>query len=238
MKINILAIAVHPDDAELCCAGTLLKHKAMGYKIGIVDLTQGELGTRGNAELRLEESNASSKILGLDVRENLGMPDGFFTHSRENLVSIARMVRRYQPEVVLANALSDRHPDHGRASKLISDACFIAGLVKVGIEDNGQALERWRPRAIYHFIQDHMHHPEFCVDITAFYEQKLDAIRCFKSQFYDPDSKEPESPISGKDFLSYVEAYARAYGRRIGVTYGEGFNVERPIGVPNIMDLF
>lgn len=238
MKLDILAIAVHPDDAELCCAGTILKHIDMGYTAGIVDLTEGELGTRGSGPLRLKEAEAASKVLGLSARENLGMPDGFFKHSKENLISIAKMVRKYQPDVVLTNALSDRHPDHGRASKLVSDACFIGGLVKVETELDGQKQDRWRPRAVYHFIQDHMLQPDFCVDITPYYERKLDTIRCFSSQFYDPESKEPESPISGKDFFDYVEAYSRAYGRRIGVTFAEGYNVERPLGIRNILEVF
>lgn len=237
MKLNILSITVHPDDTELCCAGTLLKMMDMGYTAGIIDLTKGELGTRGSGELRLKEADAAADVLGVAVRENLGMPDGFFKQTRKNLLKVVRVVRKYQPDIVLANALSDRHPDHGRASKLVSDACFLAGLVKVKTEVEGQKQERWRPKAVYHIIQDHMLHPDFCVDITPYFDKKIEAIKCFKSQFYDPESNEPESPISTKDFFDYVESYSRAYGRRIGVTFAEGFNVERPIGVPDIMKL-
>ncbi|MEL6866199.1 MAG: bacillithiol biosynthesis deacetylase BshB1, partial [Bacteroidota bacterium] len=169
MKVDILAIGAHPDDVELSCSGTLLRHIAMGKTVGLIDLTEGELGTRGSVALRYEESADAAKLMGAQFRDNLQMPDGFFTHSRENLVKIARVIRKYQPEIILANALSDRHPDHGRAAKLVSDACFVAGLAKVVIpNDQGTPLERWRPKALYHYIQDRNFDPDFVVDISPY----------------------------------------------------------------------
>lgn len=238
MKLDILAVGVHPDDVELGCSGTLLKHIAMGKKVGILDLTQGELGTRGSGPLRLKEAEASRKYMGVAVRENAGMKDGFFQHSQENLIKIAEVIRRYQPEIVLANALSDRHPDHGRAAKLTADACFIAGLSKVETFDQKKSQDRWRPKALYHYIQDHTLHPDFVVDVSEYMEQKIEAVLCFGSQFYDPNSKELDSPISNKNFLDSVRAKSSVYGRILGVEYAEGFNVARPIGVESLFDVF
>jgi bacillithiol biosynthesis deacetylase BshB1 len=235
MKLNILAITAHPDDVELCCAGTLMKHFDMGYTVGLFDLTAGELGTRGNAPLRLKEARAAADVRGIEVRENLGLADGFFENNKENQLAIARMVRKYRPDIVIANAVQDRHPDHGRAAKLTSDACFIAGLVKVKIELDGKAQEPWRPRAIYHIIQDYQYQPDVCVDVTAYMEKRMEAIRCFSSQFYDPNSDEPNSPISGKEFLDLIIANARGFGRPIGAEFGEGFTVQRPVGVRDLM---
>lgn len=237
MKLDILTITAHPDDVELCCAGTLLKHLDMGYSVGIIDLTAGELGTRGNGPLRLKEARAAADLMGIEVRENLGMPDSFFQNDKENQHAIARVVRKYQPDIVIANAVHDRHPDHGRASKLISDACFIAGLPKVKTELDGRPQNAWRPKALYHIIQDYRLKPDICVDVTPYMEKRMDAIRCFKSQFYDPNSDEPDSPISGKDFLDVILANARIYGRMIGVEFGEAFTVDRAVGVPDLMKL-
>lgn len=237
MKLDILALAVHPDDVELCASGTLMKHAALGYKIGIVDLTRGELGTRGNPTLRLQEAAAASKVMGLSARENLGMQDGFFSDTEENQLKIVRMIRKYRPEIVLANAVRDRHPDHGRSAELEARSCFLAGLRKIETELDGKMQEAWRPKAVYHYIQDYRLEPDFCVDITDYIDKKMEAIMCFSSQFYDPESTEPESPISKKDFLDYVKSICKTYGRPIGADYGEGFTVSRPVGVADIMKL-
>ena len=238
MQLDLLAIGVHPDDIELCATGTLLKHIDLGYTCGILDLTQGELGTRGSAELRLQEARASADIQGIAVRENVGMADGFFQHSKENVLKIATVLRRYRPKIVLCNAVRDRHPDHGRAAKLTPDACFYSGLRKVTTNDEaGKAQEAWRPKAVYHYIQDYNLTPDFAVDITDYMERKLDAVMAFKSQFYDPDSTEPATPISGLDFKEFLRAKARTYGRPIGADYAEGFTVARTIGVSDLFDL-
>lgn len=237
MKLDILAIAAHPDDVELCSSGTLIKHVQLGYKVGIVDLTQGELGTRGNAQLRLKEAEAAGVKMGVAVRKNLGLPDGFFDLGLENKRRIVECIRKYQPRIVLTNAMTDRHPDHGRASQLVSESCFLSGLVKFQTVSDGKTQDRWRPEVVYHFIQDRYIKPDFCVDITPFVEQKREAIMCFKSQFYNPGSDEPDSPISGKDFLDFVFARSRDFGRTIGVDYAEGFNVERPVGARDLFDL-
>jgi len=238
MKLDILAIGVHPDDVELSCSGTLLKAIDQGKKVGLLDLTRGELGTRGNAEIRAQEASTAAKLMGALVRENVGMADGFFSHTRESLIKIARVIRKYQPEIILANALEDRHPDHARAAKLTSDACFIAGLTKVESVDNeGNTQERWRARAIYHYIQDHHLKPDFVIDITPYIDQKMELIMTFKSQFYDPNSKELDSPISSINFMESIKAKNRVFGRPIGVDFGEGFNVERTPGVKDLFDL-
>lgn len=237
MKLDILAIGVHPDDVELGCSGTLLKHIEMGKKVGILDLTRGELGTRGSGPLRIKEAEAARKMMGALVRENLKMKDGFFQHTEENLKKIAQVIRKYQPEIVLANAISDRHPDHARAAKLTADACFIAGLAKVKTYDKRKLQERWRPKAVYHYIQDHTLHPDFVVDMSPYMDKKIELVLCFKSQFFDPKSKELESPISSKSFLESVKAKSSVYGRIIGVDFAEGFNVARPIGVADLFDI-
>jgi len=236
-KVDILAIGAHPDDVELSCGGTLLKHLDAGRSAAIVDLTKGELGTRGSAELRFKEADKARQFFGIQHRDNLGMDDGFFQHNEENLRKIVKSIRKFQPEIVLANALSDRHPDHGRAAKLISDACFISGLKKVETELNEQSQSVWRPKAIYHYIQDHNLEPDFVVDISDQLERKLEVILCFGSQFFDPESKEPETPISTANFLEFIKAKAAGYGRQIGATYGEAFNVTRHIGVKDLFDL-
>ena len=237
MKLDILAIGVHPDDVELSCAGTLLGQIALGKKCGVVDLTQGELGTRGSGPLRLEEAAHSAKILGLSVRDNLGMADGFFVNDKEHQLAIIRKIRQYQPEILICNAVSDRHPDHGRAAKLVSDACFYSGLRRVETEQEGTAQKAWRPKVVYHYIQDHYLKPDFVVDVTAFVETKMEAIRAFKSQFYDPDSKEPESPISVKNFFDVVKGKMSVLGRDAGFDFAEGFTVERVVGVKDLFDL-
>jgi bacillithiol biosynthesis deacetylase BshB1 len=238
MTVDILAITVHPDDVELCCSGTLLRHLDMGYTVGIIDLTQGELGTRGNAQLRKTEAGEAARKMGALFRENLHMPDGFFIHNMENLYRIIKVVRSFRPKIVITNAVTDRHPDHGRASGLVSEACFLSGLSKVLTANGDEMQEKWRPVAVYHMIQDRITKPDFCVDITPFIDQKMELILTFESQFFNPESNEPDSPISGKDFLEYIKASNRVFGRFLGVEFGEGFTVERPPGVNNILDLF
>ena len=238
MKLDILAIGVHPDDVELGCSGTLLKHIDNGKKVGILDLTRGELGTRGSGALRIKEAEAARKKMGAVVRENLKMKDGFFQHTQENLIKIAKVIRKYQPEIVLANAPVDRHPDHGRAAKLTSDACFIAGLVKVKTYDKKKLQPRWRPKAVYHYIQDYSLEPDFVIDVTGYMDKKIDLVMCFESQFFNPKSKELESPISSKSFLDSVRAKSRIYGRVVGVDFAEGFQLPRPVGVHDLFDIF
>ncbi len=232
MKLDILAFGAHPDDIELAASGTLLHHSILGLKIGAVDLTQGELGTRGNATLRLQEADKAAQILGLSVRENLGLEDGFFEINEINLLKVIEMIRKYRPEVVFANAISDRHPDHGRGATLVSRACFLSGLVKV--ETNQQP---WRPKTFYNYIQDRGLTPNFVFDITPYWPKKMESIMAYSSQFYDPKSKEPASPISSKEFKDFLEARAREYGRMIGVEFGEGFTSEKPIGIDSLLNL-
>ena len=219
MKLDILVMAAHPDDAELSCSGTILKHIAAGKKVGIVDFTRGELGTRGTPEIRLQESADATKILGLHARENLGIRDGFFRNDEETQLKLIEIIRKYQPDIVLANALVDRHPDHGKGAQLAIDACFLSGLRQIKTGD----LSAWRPAQVYHYIQDRYLEPDFVVDISAHWDQKEAAIRAFKSQFFDPNSTEPTSYISSPDFLNFIQARAMEMGHKIGVKYGEGF---------------
>ena len=227
MKLDILVMAAHPDDAELSCSGTILKHIAAGKKVGIVDFTRGELGTRGTPEIRLQESADATKILGLHARENLGIRDGFFRNDEETQLKLIEVIRKYQPEVVLANALEDRHPDHGKGAQLAIDACFLSGLRQIKTGD----LPTWRPTQLYHYIQDRYLEPDFVVDISAHWDQKESAIRAFKSQFFDPSSTEPASYISSPDFLHFIQARAMEMGHKIGVKYGEGFQSQGPMEV-------
>lgn len=237
MKVDILAIGVHPDDVELSCVGTLLEHIKQGKTVGLLDLTQGELGTRGSGPLRLKEAAASAQIMGAVFRENLGMADGFFQNTTENKLKVVEVIRRCQPEIVLANAVRDRHPDHGRAATMTAEACFLAGLVKIETTHDGHLQDRWRPKAVYHYIQDYNLEPDFVVDISGSIEKKMDCIMAFGSQFYDPKSKEPNSPISGKEFLEFIKSKNQSFGRAAGFAYAEGFNVARTIGVNNLFDL-
>jgi bacillithiol biosynthesis deacetylase BshB1 len=238
MKIDILAIGVHPDDIELSAAGTLLRHAAAGKTFGILDLTRGELGTRGSVTLREAEAMASAKILGSAFRYQLDIQDGLFEHKPENWLKIVQVIRDCRPEIVLCNAPDDRHPDHGRAAKMTADACFYAGLEKIETLDNaGNKQHQWRPKAVYHYIQDKQMIPDFVVDITPFFEKKMAAILSFQSQFYDPENKNPNTPISGKDFLDFVEAKSRIFGRPIGVAYAEGFICTRTLGIDDLFAL-
>src|SRR5450432_433069 len=232
-KIQILAVAVHPDDVELCCAGTLMMEKLKGKTIGVVDLTRGELGTRGTPELRLQESQAAAGIMDLDIRENLGLADGFFQNNEENQRKLIRAIRKYQPEIVLSSALEDRHPDHGRAGKLISDSCFLSGLRKISTQDEGVEQEHWRPKYIFHFIQDRFYQPSFVYDISKVYDRKLEAIRCYGSQFHSTtyNKDEPQTYISGPEFLDSIIGRDQMYGKMIGAKYAEGFISEKMTGI-------
>jgi len=237
MKLDILAIGVHPDDVELGCSGTLLKHISQGKKVGILDLTKGELGSRGSGELRLKEADKSAQILGVLVRENLGFADGFFKNDKAHQLEVIKMIRKYQPDVVLTNAPKDRHPDHGRASQLVSEACFYSGLIKIETDLEGENQELWRPKAVYHYIQDRFLKPDFVVDVSDHVDKKMEAIMAFSSQFYNPDSNAPETPISSKNFLDFVKARMANFGRDINAEYAEGFTSERVIGVEDIIQL-
>lgn len=235
MKLDILAFAAHPDDVELSCGGTIIKHVKLGYKVGIVDLTQGELGSRGTAETRKVEATDSSKILGLSVRENLKMADGFFEISEENKLKIVQTIRKHQPKIVFANSIHDRHPDHGRASKLVSEACFLAGLAKIITTENGLSQKAWRPEVVYHYIQDHYIKPDFIVDVSDFIDLKIESVKAYKTQFFDPNSSEPPTPISGEDFFEFLKARSREFGRLIKCEFGEGFTVEKPLEIKDVM---
>src|SRR5688572_13207763 len=238
MKLDILAFAAHPDDIELSCAGTLLTHIQAGKKVGIVDLTRGELGTRGTPEIRLQESEAATKVMGIHARENLGMADGFFENNRAHQLQVIAAIRKYQPEIVLMNAISDRHPDHGRASTLVSESCFLAGLKQIEtVSETGEKQTAWRPKNVYHYIQDRHHNPDLIVDISAHWDKKVESIKAFRSQFFDPNSSEPNTYISSPEFLKFLEARSREMGHLVGVEFGEGFTKERHVGVKNLFDL-
>ena len=225
MKLDILAFGAHPDDVELSCSGTILKHIFLEKKIGIIDLTRGELGTRGSASVRLKEAALAAKMLGVSVRENLKMADGFFQNDKKHQLEIIKKIRQYRPDVVLANAIEDRHPDHGRAAKLVADACFLSGLVKIETKLNGKKQQAWRPKGVYHYIQYRKLRPDFVIDISAFINKKMEAIQCFGSQFYNPDSKEPDTLISHPQFFDYIKKREEEYGEIINAKYAEGFNV-------------
>jgi N-acetylglucosamine malate deacetylase 1 len=237
MKLDILVIAAHPDDAELACSGTILAHLEKGYKVGVVDLTQGEMGTRGTPETRLREAANAAEVLGIQARENLGFKDIYFLDDAAHQHALIEVIRKYQPEIVLANAITDRHPDHGKGGALASNACFMSGLRKIETFQEGIAQEPWRPKYVYHYIQNNYIKPDFVVDITPYWSKKVESIKAFRSQFYDPQNQEPQSFISSPEFMDFVEARAKEFGHSILVKYGEGFTVERMIGVKDLFDL-
>jgi bacillithiol biosynthesis deacetylase BshB1 len=237
MKLDILAFGAHPDDVELGCAGTILKEISLGKTVGIIDLTRGELGTRGSAAIRDQEANTAAAILGVSVRENLEMRDGFFVNDENHQIQIIKMIRKYQPEIVLCNAIDDRHIDHAKGSKLVSDACFLAGLMKIETTEAGEKQTAWRPKIVYHYIQWKNIEPDFVVDITGFTDRKIAAILAYSSQFYDANSNEPESPITSKNFLESLNYRSRDLGRLSGVEHAEGFTVERYLAVNSLGDL-
>jgi len=237
MKLDILVFAAHPDDAELGCGGTIAAQVAKGYKVGIVDLTQGEMGTRGTPTQRLEESAKAANILGLAARENMGFSDVFFKDDEAHQLKLIEVIRKYRPDIVLVNAVSDRHPDHGKGASLAGHACFMAGLRKIETQFDGKDQAPWRPKFVYHYIQNNYIKPDFIVDITAHWDTKVASIQAFESQFYNPESTEPASFISSPDFLPFIESRAREFGHRIDCTYGEGFTVQRFIGVDDLFNL-
>ena len=237
IKLDILAIGAHPDDVELGCGATLAKEISLGKKVGIVDLTRGELGTRGSAEIRDVEAMEAARILGVETRENLEFADGFFINDKSHQLEIIKIIRKYQPEVILCNAIDDRHIDHPKGSRLVSEATFLSGLRKIITELDGVTQETWRPKRVYHYIQWKNLQPDFAVSVDGFLEQKIAAVRAYTSQFYDPESTEPNSPISSKNFLDSVTYRARDLGRLVGSEYAEGFNVDRIIGVETLDDL-
>jgi len=238
MKLDILVLAAHPDDAELGCGGTIAKHTGMGKKVGIIDFTKGELGTRGTPEIREKEASESAKILGVSVRENLRLKDGFFQNDPESQLKVLRAIRKYQPRIILANAVHDRHIDHGKGASLAYDASFLSGLMKIEtIDEEGKKQPAWRPEAVYHYVQSQFIMPDFVVDVSAYWETKMKAVRAYGSQFFNPDSDEPETYISKPGFLKMLDARGVEYGHAIGATYGEGFTVRRFPGVNNLFDL-
>ena len=239
MKLDVLVFASHPDDAELSCAGTILSHIAHGKKVGIIDLTRGELGSRGNAKLRLEEASRSAEILKLSLRENMGFEDGFFLNDKVHQLALISKIRKYKPDIVLANAISDRHVDHGKGAQLVKDACFLSGLIKIETFENGEKQDLWRPDHVFHYIQNNYITPDFIVDVSEFWNQKMEAIKAFASQFHVSDQPYdgPETFISRPGFLDFVEARGKEFGHAINVAYGEGFTKNRMIGVSNLFDL-
>ncbi|MEN0055780.1 MAG: bacillithiol biosynthesis deacetylase BshB1 [Mucilaginibacter sp.] len=238
LKLDILVLSVHPDDAELGCSGTILKHVALGKKVGIVDLTRGELGTRGSVEIREQEAAASSEILGLTIRENLGIPDGFFENTREYQLKVIAAIRKYQPEIILTNAYYDRHPDHARSSDLVDTSAFLAGLRKIETFENGEAQEAWRPKQVLHFIQDNYIKPDIIIDVTDYWDKKIASIKAFGSQFYNPEWEgEPQTYISSPEFINVVAARAQEFGKSIQVKYAEGFTSRKILGVDNLFYL-
>jgi bacillithiol biosynthesis deacetylase BshB1 len=237
MKLDILAFGAHPDDVELGCGATIAKEISLGKKVGVVDLTRGELGTRGSAGLRDQEAANAAKILGVSVRENLRFADGFFVNDKEHQLEIIKMIRKYQPEIVLCNAIDDRHIDHSKGSELVSDACFLSGLKKIEtVIEEGQQ-DQWRPKQVYHYIQWKNIEPDFVVDVTGFVDKKITAVLAYSSQFYDPNSKEPETPITSKNFIDSINYRAKDLGRLIGVECAEGFTTERYVAVENLSKL-
>ena len=234
MKLDILAFGAHPDDVELSCSATLAKEISLGKKVGIVDLTRGELGTRGSAELRDKEAANAAKILGVSVRENLGFSDGFFVNDKSHQLRVIELIRKYQPDVVLCNAIDDRHIDHPKGSTLVSDACFLSGLLKIETELDGKKQLKWRPSQVYHYIQWKHVEPDFVVDVSGFMDVKIKAVLAYSSQFFDPKSKEPETPITSKNFIESIEYRAHDLGRLIGVESAEGFTSERYVAVENL----
>ena len=235
MKLDVLAIGVHPDDVELGCSGTLIKEVKRGKKAGVIDLTQGELGTRGTIETRFQEAEEAARIMGISVRENLKMRDGFFQNDETHQLQLIQAIRKYQPEIIIGNILEDRHPDHGRAGQLIYDACFLSGLKQVKTKDEeGREQEKWRPKQLLHYLQDRFYEPDVIVDITEVWDQRLQSIKAYKTQFHNPGSNEDETYISSPEFLESIIARARLLGKRIGVRFAEGFISKKSIGISNL----
>ena len=237
MKLDILAFGAHPDDVEISCGATLLKYTKEGKSIGIIDLTKGELGTRGSIEKRYEEANKAAVFLGLKIRENLNMGDGFISHSKENKLKIIECIRKYQPELILANSVHDRHPDHAKGAKLVAEASFLSGLRKIETESDGLPQEAYRPKMLLHYVQDYYLTPDVILDVSETGKEKIELIKCYSSQFYNPSSKEPQTPISGEEFFDYLEGRMLSLGRELGVKYGEAYTIDRTLGVEDLFFL-
>lgn len=237
MKLDILAFGAHPDDVELSCGATLAKEISLGKKVGIIDLTQGELGTRGTAKIRLEEARNAAEILGVEIRENLKLADGFFENNKESQLLVIEVLRAYQPDIVICNAIDDRHIDHPKGSKLVSEACFLSGLRQIETQRNGVVQEVWRPKQVYHYIQWKDIEPDFVVDVTGFMDTKIKSVFAYESQFYNPDSQEPITPIATKNFKESIHYRAQNLGRLIGVEYAEGYTTERYVAVDSLGNL-
>ena len=237
MKLDILAIGAHPDDVEMSCGGTIAKEIAKGKKVGILDLTRGELGTRGSAEIRDQEAAAAAKILKLSVRENLAFKDGFFMNDEAHQLEVIRIIRKYRPEIVLCNSIKDRHPDHAKGSELASVSCYLSGLQRIETTLEGIPQEHWRPKQVYHYIQWLDIEPDFVVDITGFIDAKMEAVHAYRTQFYHPEDKGPQTPINSKNFLESIKYRSANYGRLIGTEHAEGFTAERHPGVNSLFDL-
>jgi N-acetylglucosamine malate deacetylase 1 len=237
-SVDILAFGAHPDDVEISAGGTLAKHIAMGKTVALVDLTRGELGTRGTAETRDAEAKDAMRILGVAERINLNLGDGFFQHSEENLLRVVEMIRYFKPGLVLANAIEDRHPDHAKGAKLVADACFLAGLPKIETQYKGESQTVWRPKKVFHYIQDRYIKPNFAIEVSDYVEKKFDVLKCYKTQFYDPNSTEPQTPISGKEFFDFLYSRMREFGREIGVEFAEGFTSSRILGVDDFEKIY
>jgi bacillithiol biosynthesis deacetylase BshB1 len=240
MKLDILVFGAHPDDVELSAGATVAKEVALGKKVGIIDLTRGELGTRGSAEIRDKEAAEAAKILGLAVRENMEFADGFFRNDTENQIALVKMIRKYRPDIVLCNAVEDRHIDHARGSNLVSEACFLSGLVKIDTQMEGEDIwqEPWRPKQVYHYIQWKNLKPDFVVDVSGYMDKKIAAVSAYASQFYDPGNNSPDTPISSRNFRESIEYRAKDLGRLVGVNFAEGFTAERHLAVQSLSDLF
>lgn len=238
MKTDILAFGAHPDDIELSASGTILSHKAQGKSVAIVDLTRGELGTRGNADIRDKEAEAAAKVMGVTQRINLNLGDGFFEINESNLIKVIEQIRYFKPDIILANAIKDRHPDHGRGAELVARAAFLSGLIKIETTYNKVKQETHRPVAVYHYIHDNFIEPHVIVDVTSFEELKMKAIACYSSQFFNPDSKEPSTPISSPQFMDHIIGRLKQMGRLINVKSGEGFTVGRPMGTKDLTSFF
>ncbi len=237
MKLDILAFGAHPDDVEISMGGTILCYTSQGKKVGIIDLTEGELGTRGTVESRYAEAEASSRFMGIESRVNLQMKDGFFQHNEENLMKVIEQIRRFKPEIVFANSITDRHPDHAKGAKLVAEAAYLSGLTKIKSSWQGEEQEAYRPRLMFHYIQDYLIEPSFVFDVSPFMERKIEAIKCYKTQFYDPNSTEPNTPISGKDFFDFLRGRMKEFGRPIGVEYAEGFTSNKLVGITDLFQL-
>jgi bacillithiol biosynthesis deacetylase BshB1 len=237
MELDILAFGIHPDDVELSAGGTILKHKALGYKVGVCDLTHGEMGSRGSGELRLVEATNAAKILGLDVRENLGLPDVWAVDNQENCLKIIQIIRKYRPRIILCNAKQDRHPDHAKGAEMVQKAAFLSGLIKIKTDMEGKPQEHFRPSVVYNYIQFQFQKPDFVVDVSDYEDKKFEAIRAYSSQFYDPKSSEEETFISDKSFLDVIRSYDLILGKSIGVRYAEGFHIQRNLGINDLTHL-